>query len=116
MDWLEWLRGLGGDQLFVAHEPLTPRYERAGLRLPYLLRTATLLGERDGETDGSIEIATWSPPPTGRGPGLYACFRIFRRQSLCVLFCFYDGTEKSPAIKSISGARAYARSHHFQEP
>lgn len=33
---------------------------------------------------------------------------------LALLFCFYDGTESSPSIKSLEMAHAFARQGGFQ--
>ena len=57
--------------------------------------------------------------PLGRKkPGFYSCFRIFHDSDqlplLALVFCFYDGTESSPAIKSLGTAQAFARGGGLQ--
>ena len=117
-DLLARLRGLGPGQVFVQHHPPTPRYGRAQTKLSYLLREAILLGiKREPRTPSRLEIAIWTRPPTGRGFGYYACFRLFFERAQLVaalLFCFYDGTERSPGFKSIDAATVFASQNGFK--
>jgi hypothetical protein len=51
-----------------------------------------------------------------RGPGLYSCMRLFLAgETVALLFCFHDGTEKSPGLRSMWAARTYAKSKGFEE-
>ena len=118
-DWLALLKELPDDRIFVQHEPPTPRYGRAQTKLRYVLRASNYLGWRHsrGSAADSIDIALWSPPAHGRGHGYYTCFRLLRSDDEVVagvLFCFYDGTEKSPGFKSRSAAQAFAEGHAFK--
>ncbi|MEZ4227507.1 MAG: hypothetical protein R3B13_41595, partial [Polyangiaceae bacterium] len=64
-------------------------------------------------------VAAWAPPPTGRGSGYYWCVRLHldehERVELAVLYCFYDGTERSPGFRSLNDASAYSADHGFQQ-
>ena len=118
MSWLEVLRALPEEAVFVAHNPPTPRYGRAQAKLRYVLRTASVLGGRRSDlVEHAIETAAWSPPPTGRGNGYYVCFRLFfdqfERVEQAVLYCFYDGTDGSPGFKTLHEAGEYARLNGF---
>jgi len=117
--WLSELQGLPEDRVFVQHEPPTPRYGRAQAKLCYVVRKSYCLGSRESPEhgEGAMDIALWCPPPQGRGYGYYTCFRIFQSEDevvAAVLFCFYDGTEKSPGFKSRSAAQAFAESRGFR--
>jgi hypothetical protein len=119
-DWWEAVKELPDTNRFVAHEPETPRYARARQKLRYLLRKAVYLGisHTSRGDDGRIEIAVWAAPDQGRGPGYYGCFRLFVESGVvtgAVLFCFYDGTEKSPRLSSLQDAQAFARANGFVE-
>ena len=117
-DWFGQLQRLPVDRVVVAHEPHTPRYDRAGAKRGYVTREGQYLGWRSAESNQeiSVEIAVWAPNPSGRGPGFYTCFRLYHRDQvvgLALLFAFYDGSEKSPALKSLDSAMALARRHGF---
>ena len=112
-DWLGALRELPLDLVSVAHQPMTPRYSRALNKRIYLLREGIQLGERSADYKQAIEIALFEENPNGnKNSGFYACVRIFldeKRSVLsAVIFCFYDGTEKSPGFKSVEAALKYA--------
>ena len=115
--WWEAVKGLPETHRFVAHEPETPRYARARQKLRYLIRNGAYLGSSDAsEDEGRIEIAVWAPPTQGRGPGYYACFRLFIDAGVAlgaVLFCFYDGTESSPSLSTLQDASAFAQANGF---
>ena len=119
MDWLEELRRLAPDQRAVWHQPETPRYAKARQKLAYLIRAAQLLGcQPDPERSESTLVAVWAPPERGSGTGYYGCFRVFteeKRPVFAVLYCFYDGTERSPGFKSLGAAVAYAEAQGFRE-
>ncbi len=117
--WLEAVRALPDEAVVVVHNPPTPRYGRAQSKLGYLLRTSLVLGEkRHGRSDRAVEVAAWAPPPTGRGSGYYWCVRLHldehERAEVAVLYCFYDGTENSPGLRSLGEARAYCIDHGFE--
>ena len=119
MDCIAELQALGPEQIFVQHFPMTPRYGRAAQKLRYILRASSVLGQRAVADPGidAVEVAVWAPPPYGRGHGYYVCFRVFMEDgqpSAAVLFCFYDGTGKSPGFRSMSSAMAYAVAQGFQ--
>jgi len=85
-----------------------------------MLSRSVPLGVRAGEAGISVavEVALWASPPTGRGYGFYSCFRLLREAGVvtaAVLFCFYDGTERSPGFRTESAAQSFARSQGFQE-
>ena len=118
MNWLDAVRALPKQALVVSHNPMTPRYDRALAKMSYLLRRSILLGERDADQHAdAVEIATWAPPPTGRGDGYYCCFRLHLDEHGQVwfarLFCFYDGTESSHGFKSSQTARGFSRQQGF---
>lgn len=117
MDWIAALRELPEDALWVQHRPLTPRYVRAAAKLPALLRSAALLGTRPAENPEHTELATWSPPPDGRGVGAYCCFRAYGARvgplRAAALFCFYDGRDQSPGFRTLSSAQTFARDAGF---
>ena len=118
-DWLSEIRALPKSRVFVQHNPPTPRYGRAASKLGYLLRSAVVLGvRREGAADERVEISVWAPNAEGRGTGYYGCFRLYFERdavSLALLFCFYDGTEKSPGFRSVGAAREYSRASGFEE-
>ena len=115
--WWEAVRELPESDRFVAHEPETPRYGLARQKLKYLIRKGEYLGATDASADeGRIEIAIWAPSIHGRGPGYYACFRLFIEDggaTCAVLFCFYDGTESSPAFSTLQEAQLFAQMDGF---
>jgi hypothetical protein len=117
VDWVAEIQKLGADQVFVQHNPPTPRYGRAQSKLSYLIRDGVFLGSRNiDDLPGRLEIATWTRPPTGRGYGYYACFRLFfqeKQLAAALLYCFYDGMEQSPGFKSHDAAREYATANGF---
>ena len=116
-DWLHDVRALPARSVFVRHEPPTPRYGRAQAKLRYLLRESVVIGRRDADYPGAVEIAAWARPPSG-GFDYYSCFRLFlgdeREIMMTVLFCFYDGTEKSPGFRSARSAGDFAHAHGFE--
>ena len=118
MDWLEKIRNLDRQMRSVKHSPFTPRYQKANIKLDYLLRSGRYLGvHRDSGNSEAIEIACWAPQGHGRGPGFFFCFRIFLskdKPTRACLFCFYDGTENSPRIWSVESASTFAANHGFQ--
>ena len=104
---------------FVLHEPETERYARAREYLKFLKESGKLLGQRipADEIDG-LEVALWAPPPDGRGPGFYFCVRLYfdeGKVSLARLFCFYDGSERSPGFRTLDAAGAFASSNGFMQ-
>ncbi len=118
-DWLDEVRRLPADRIFVLHNPPTPRYGRAQAKLGYLLKGSTYLGLRPHESGvDRVEVALWAPNPEGRGHGYYACLRLFMERgvvSAAMLFCFYDGTEKSPGMRSLMSALEFARLNGFKD-
>lgn len=118
MDWLEELCNVPRGRVFVQHEPETPRYGRARAKLRYILGHGTVLGARRHTESAAVEVAVWAPPSTGLGHGYYACFRLVRAPAsevYALLFCFYDGTERSPGFRSAAAALTFARSQGFSE-
>jgi len=114
------VRGLPARRIFVEHEPDTPRYQRARDCLDVILSQGLPLGVRRiaDEPDAPQELALWVPPLSGRGSGAYVCLRVYSHEAevtVAVLFCFYDGTEKSPVFRSYDAAVAYARDREFKE-
>lgn len=118
-DWLVKLKNLSLDKIAVAHEPMTPRYARAIDKRSYVIREGVYLGSREIDFSSAIEVAIFAENPMGRKKsGFYACFRIFydidKIPLLALVFCFYDGTESSPTIKSVEAAQVFAREGGFQ--
>ena len=118
MDWLALLRAIPEERRIVMHQPETPRYRRARTRLRYVVDSAEYLGvQTDPERSDAVLVAVWAPPGHGRGAGYYCCFRIFFGEGgvpeFAVMYCFYDGSERSVSLKSLSAALAFARGHHF---
>lgn len=118
-DWLVKLKNLSLDKIAVAHEPMTPRYARAIDKRSYIIREGVYLGSRAIDFSSAIEVAIFAENPMGRRKsGFYSCFRIFYDSDkiplLALVFCFYDGTESSPTIKSVEAAQAFAREGGFQ--
>jgi hypothetical protein len=112
-NWLDALQKLPLDLVSVAHQPMTPRYSRAIDKRIYLLREGVLLGERSASYKQAVEVALFAENPNGnKKPGYYAGVRIFLDEKKTVLsaviFCFYDGTEKSPGFKNVDAAFKYA--------
>ena len=103
----------------VLHQPETARYQRAREKFDYLLTAAVVLGVRQQSPEvASEEIAIWAPSANGQSSGNYACVRLYYESlelTLAVLFCFYDGTERSPGFRSEGAALVYSRSHGFKE-
>lgn len=120
-DWLELLRALGADSVEVKHTPLTERYQRAAKNRHYILRNATVLGERAITLPHTFEVALWCPHPEGaRRPGYYVCIRVrIQGKDLvtdAILFCFYDGTDGKPGFRSCEKASTYAHDQGFGGP
>jgi hypothetical protein len=66
-------------RLVVQHEPWTPRYERARLKLRDLLAGLQVLGWQHGEQEGALELALWALDPNHIRRGWYACVRVVWR-------------------------------------
>ena len=121
MTWLDALQHLNSQQIAVRHEPMTPRYQRAAVRLAYGISNGVYLGARPHDelpNDQAVEIAAWAARPSGRGSGYYACFRLFLELDtpvFAVLFAFYDGLDNSPALSTIHAARGLALSEGFHD-
>ena len=104
----------------VQHEPRTPRYDKAFQKMDYVVREARFLGARAAEVADPtrVELATWARHPAGHGCGYYACFRLFYgddgQPTFAAMFCFYDGTDSSPCIRSYDAAAVLALSHGFR--
>lgn len=117
MDWIEELRRLPPERRAVWHQPETPRYTKARQKLSYLVRQSVLLGEQpDPERASAHLLALWAPPESGSGAGYYSCFRVFLEEGVltfAVLYCLYDGSERSPGFRSLDAARGYAEAHGF---
>ena len=120
MDWFSALCSLPPTCRAVRHRPLTPRYARASQKLAYIIDSCQFLGQQpDPERRHAMLVAVWAPPSTGRGSGYYACFRIrFSKDNAtsAILYCFYDGTDGSPPLKSAESASHFARKHGFEAP
>jgi hypothetical protein len=120
VDWLSALRSLPLASRAVHHHPLTARYSRASQKLAFIIDNSVFLGQKpDPERPHAMLIAVWTPPSTGRGSGYYACFRIRYADGAAMsatLYCFYDGTDGSPSLKSEETALHLARKHGFESP
>lgn len=120
MDWFSALRSLPPTCRAVHHQPLTVRYSRASQKLAYIIDNSVFLGQQqDPERPHAMLIAVWAPPPVGRGSGIYACFRIRQEDGVvtsATLYCFYDGTDGSPSIKSEETGYRFALQHGFEKP
>lgn len=120
MDWFSALRHLPTTSRGVHHHPLTARYTRASQKLAYIIDNSVFLGQKpDPERRHAVLIAVWAPPSTGRGSGFFACFRIRHSDGVATsatLYCFYDGTDGSPSLKSEETAHLFAHKHGFERP
>lgn len=116
--WLELLRQLPPDRRAVVHKPPTERYGIAYQKLHYVVRNALFLGTQpDAERPGSFLLAVWASPSDGRGFGYYCCFRLYFEEgdiTFAAMYCFYDGTRKSPGFKTFDAALSYAQSNGFR--
>ena len=112
------------DCLVVEHVPKSKRYNRAESLLDYIARHSAVLGTRKTDERGrenAVEVALWSKNPRGQGCGLYVVIRFFYEKKASphpywgALFCFYDGSDSSPCLRSPESARAYAASQGYEE-
>ena len=120
MDWLEALRGLPAERVFVDHEPHPPRYVRAEVLHRSLVERSELVGvQADSEKTSAWLIALWCPQVSRHRRGFYSCFRLFVDDGAVIaasLYCFYDGEDDSPRIDSRSAAEALAALNGFAPP
>ncbi len=120
MDWLDALRGLPPERIFVDHEPPTPRYVRAEVLLRSLVERSELVGvQADPERTSAWLIALWCSQTSRYRRGFYSCFRLFVDNGAVFaasLYCFYDGEGDSPRIDSRSAAEALAALNGFAPP
>lgn len=116
-DWMGELRALPLRQIRIEHNPPSERYGRAFDKRLHILQSGHHIGTRSDMADGNpVEIAVWASPQSGKGCGFYACFRVWCLNDaiqLALLFCFYDGTEKSPCFKTFHSAREFALQNEF---
>lgn len=106
-------------RLVVQHEPWTPRYERARLKLRDLLAGLQVLGWQHGEQEGALELALWALDPNHIRRGWYACVRVVWRDgapTYAHLYCFYDGRDQIPSVFTLATARSLARDGRFHVP
>lgn len=120
MDWILALRAVPPEWCIVSHQPETPRYARARQKLRHLVHGSELVGHQvDLERVRTHQIAVWAAPHSRRDPGYHDCFRITLDQhgapDRAVLFCFYDGSDRSPSFRSAEAARAFALNQGFKE-
>jgi len=118
-DWMADIKQLPIENIYVQHEPFTPRYSNALIYLRKLVHFGDCLGFREVIQNTTIEIAVWLELGTKRRtPGIYCCFRLTYTPEMhlriAVLFCFYDGTEKSPIFYNKDSATVYARNEGFR--
>ncbi len=127
-DWLEDLRGLSTEKVIVRHHPSTDRYLfSAAAGLPRVLSEGEAIGWRElnGESKECVELVIWTPPLNRGDCGLYVCGRLYfdakSSPISATIFCFYDGTEKSPCYKTkdeaIHAMKRWALKHksHYKE-
>ena len=112
------LQALPPEAVDVVHEPMTERYFRASDKRKLIIKTGIFLGTRRAEAINAQELAMWMPNPSGgRRCGYYANFRLFYSAEgeplSATLYCFYDGTHKSPCLRTQGSAHAYAKSEGF---
>lgn len=86
------IRRLPKTRLAVAHEPETPRYSLARLKLRHLVEQGEFLGlMTDAGRPNEVEIALWAPSKGRSNAGYYGCFRGYMDQDgdvlSAVLFC-----------------------------
>jgi hypothetical protein len=113
-DYLSDLRSLPIWKVSVVHDPMTQRYFYAAEKLERIVDDVVLVGVRSVNPPHIFEIATFLENDRNtKKPGWYVCFRLFYSENGTILsatlFCFYDGTEKSPSIFSVDAAKAYAK-------
>lgn len=121
MDWTLALRTVPSERCVVSHQPETPRYARARQKLRHLVHGSILVGyQQDAERERTWHIAVWAAPLSRRDPGYFACFRLLLNKTgapdRAVLYCFYDGADRSPSFRTPEAARAYALAQGFREP
>ena len=112
------LRKLPPETVDVWHKPMTERYFRAVIKRKMIIKDGIFLGTRQPEAKKAKEIAIWLQNPSGRKRcGYYTNFRFFystKGEPLsAVLFCFYDGTDKSPCFRTLGSAKAFAKNEGF---
>ena len=117
-NWLDELKKLPEEYISVQHNPMTARYSRAINKLWLILGRGQVVGKTNlDEKRSTKEIAVWCESPEGKRCGYYGCFRIFcNKQGVpltATMYCFYDGTEQSPCLKSRENATTYAKDHGF---
>ena len=110
-DWLKDIRNLSPEQIIVRHLPPTDRYMfSAAAALQRVLTSGEVLGWRElsGEPKKCIEVVVWTSSLNRGECGLYVCCRLHygdkQSATSATIFCFYDGTEKSPCFKGKSEA------------
>ena len=112
------------DKFVVEHVPNSKRYNRAESLLSYIVKHSTVLATKKSDErnrENAVEVALWSRNPRGQGCGLYVVVRLFFEKETSSrpywgeLFCFYDGSDKSPCLRSCENARAYARNNGYGE-
>lgn len=87
-------------QVFVHHEPWTARYIRAERDLKRIIFQGRLIGFKSAQKGGpGFELVVWNDKDFEERYGLYSVFRIYLqdngKMSSAILFCFYDGKDKS---------------------
>lgn len=117
--WLPQLRQLPPQRVVVQHEPETARYKRARRYLTHVVRSSSCVGVRAAPEgpENAVEAVLWCRSPVGRGCGFYSGLRVYVADGavvFAVLFCFYDGRDASPCIKSLEGAQTVALSYGYE--
>ena len=115
-DWLADLGSLGSERVFIRHNPLTDRYiYNAAAALARVMVEGDLIGWREvpGPYHQSVEAVVWTESLNHGQCGLYTGYRIHYEDDLrplsASIFCFYDGTGKSPCLKTKREALRHMR-------
>jgi hypothetical protein len=111
------LKFLGLDGIVIRHNPMTKRYLiQASASLQRLLDKGKVLGWRliPSKYERSVELSLFVDAALDieKDCGLYGCFRIHYdrgRPFEATFFCFYNGEDKSPCIKSRDEAKNWMK-------
>lgn len=124
-NWLKELQRLPAEKIMIRHNPPTDRYVyNAAVALPRILRDGEIIGWRkipaiDGQ---KIELVIWAAPLNPGQCGFYVGCRLRYGEDGPALgasiFCFYDGSDKSPCHKTkheaVQSMRSWACSQGVQ--
>lgn len=113
-NWEKDLRTLELDKVNVKHNPMKPKYVRAMKDLQRVLTNSKVIAYRKIESPSNcVELSSFVKSLSGRrgAPGILCAIRVYYDENWLpiegILFCYNDGLDETPIIKSISQAKAY---------